>query len=125
MEKKRKRRNLLSSALESFTNSRATVSYPSTPLKLPPEHRGAVMLLAEKCVGCGLCARDCPAKALVLEKKSRGSYRLVHYPANCAYCGQCEESCVHHAIYHSNDLIEAVTDLGQLVVVLKEQRDDS
>jgi formate hydrogenlyase subunit 6/NADH:ubiquinone oxidoreductase subunit I len=78
---------------------------------------------AEKCTGCGLCVRDCPADGLVLIKESRQEYKLLHYPARCAYCGQCEDSCVRGAISHSNELVEPTDDPEGWIVVLKHQRE--
>jgi NADH-quinone oxidoreductase subunit F len=44
---------------------------------------------AEKCAGCGICARACPAEAI------KGGKRMVHVidQAKCIKCGSCLESC--------------------------------
>jgi len=44
---------------------------------------------AEKCAGCGICLRACPAEAI------RGGKRLVHVidQAKCIKCGTCLEVC--------------------------------
>lgn len=76
------------------------------------------------CSGCGLCVRDCPAQALELIKESRTKFQLVHYPARCAYCGQCEDNCRRGAISHTHALVESTSDPNQ-VVVLKEEDDEA
>ena len=49
---------------------------------------------AEKCIGCGLCARKCPAKAISGEKK-----KAHVIDANmCIRCGQCISGCKFGAI---------------------------
>lgn len=102
-----------------------TVGYPFAELELPENFRGAIEFDPENCTGCGLCVRDCPTGALKLEKKSRDEFKLIHYPARCAYCSQCENSCVRGAIGHSNALVGATDRPRELVVVLKEKNGDS
>ena len=49
----------------------------------------------DKCKGCTLCARTCPADAII------GSVREVHMinPEKCVKCGACMEKCRFDAIY--------------------------
>ena len=49
---------------------------------------------AEKCIGCGLCARKCPAKAITGEKKKAH----VIDTNMCIRCGQCISGCKFGAI---------------------------
>ena len=48
----------------------------------------------EKCIGCGMCAKNCPANCIVGEKKSRH----VIEQNKCLKCGQCEKTCKFGAI---------------------------
>ncbi len=50
---------------------------------------------ADKCKGCTLCARNCPAKAIT------GSVKEPHVidPALCVRCDQCRKACRFDAIY--------------------------
>ena len=54
---------------------------------------GVISISQEKCTGCGLCARICPATAI---KVIRG--RAAIQPQLCLECGMCATRCVRAAI---------------------------
>ena len=115
-----------------------TVRYPFAPLELPPYFRGRVVIDIDRCRGCGLCVRDCPAFALELERESdapsppvlssstsltvnsvegskdRDKFRLIHYPDRCAYCGQCQDVCRYEAIWLTSEYMPAAADRDAL-----------
>jgi len=115
------RMGLIPAVMDALRKSPATTAFPKSEVVLPESYRGEIEFFAERCTGCGLCVRDCPAEALFLEKKSRDHYRLVYYPARCAYCGQCEESCRNHAIGNKHRLVKAKTNIEDWIQILKEK----
>lgn len=98
-----------------------TVRFPFAPPEIPDGYRGRVEIHPERCRGCGLCVRDCPAFALELERQDRHTFQLIYYPERCAYCGQCEVSCTSGAIYQTNAFVRGTDDLDTLSVTLVDR----
>ena len=99
----------------------ATVRYPFAPLELPVYFRGRPDIDESLCQGCGLCARDCPAKALELERRNRDDFRLVLHHDRCAYCGQCAASCEFGAIRVTSEFAHAEPRRDRLARILVEK----
>jgi len=57
---------------------------------------------ADKCIGCGMCAKNCPADAISRTDYIAPGHKLASFaidPAKCVKCGACMEKCKPHAIY--------------------------
>ncbi|MCL2473038.1 MAG: 4Fe-4S binding protein [Treponema sp.] len=89
---------ILPQALKSLFRKPATVSYPVGREDVFPNVRGKLVFEEAKCVGCKMCVRDCPAKAIEIEKVADKQYKAILHIDHCIFCGQCVDSC------HSNAL---------------------
>lgn len=64
--------------------------------------RGDVIVIADRCKGCGYCVEYCPRDVLVLsEEFNRKGYHppKVVKPGECANCSLCEMICPDFAIF--------------------------
>ena len=55
----------------------------------------------EKCIGCGMCAKNCPASTIVRTDYVAAGHKLASMKieqANCVKCGACMSSCKFNAI---------------------------
>jgi ferredoxin len=69
-------------------------------LRIPRPKEDMILILdSEKCTGCGLCAVDCPTKALTLSQNGEeNTYRIIFRHKACNACGLCEKSCPEKCI---------------------------
>ncbi len=77
---------------------------PNKPIAVPPGFRGKIAYSREKCIGCQLCVKVCPAAAvefLPAEKKIR--YHLFR----CTFCGYCVEVCPVKALLFTDEFLLA------------------
>ena len=86
---------MLGDILESLFKKPVTERYPFERKATPERLRGKLYWEPEKCSGCQLCVRDCPANAIELIVLDKVAKRFVmrYNPDRCTFCGECVESC--------------------------------
>ena len=76
-------------------------------MRMPgPEREGGTIVIGREklvieanwCKGCGICAAFCPRQVLEIQKEKV----VVKNPEACVFCGQCELRCPDYAIYLVN-----------------------
>lgn len=90
---------MLPEVMKSLTKPPATVKYPYEKAQVPQDFRGKLAFDSKLCIGCKICMRDCPAKAIsiektVVDKVFKAKFALDH----CIYCAQCVDSCPRKAL---------------------------
>ncbi len=93
----------------------ATGKYPFVKCQLAEGFRGKQVYNIDLCIGCGLCSRDCPAKAIEMVELE-GKKRPMFYLDRCVFCYQCAESCPRNAIKTSDVFELATTDKSSLAI---------
>ena len=107
---------MVGEVLRTATQRPATQLYPAVPVKLPASFRGKIRFIAERCVGCKLCQKDCPADALRIEEVGKKRFRAVFLLDHCIYCAQCVDSCNKDALESTTEFELATLDRATLRV---------
>lgn len=91
---------MLSDVFRSLFRQTATQQYPFERTQPPKRLRGKLHWDSEKCTGCSLCSKDCPANAIDVLRVDQGNKRfIVRYHADrCTFCAQCVLSCPQEAL---------------------------
>jgi len=108
-----------------------TSTYPFTPAKPAAQFRGRIDFDSAKCIGCQMCVRVCPAKALdiVLSAEQppapaqvegqpavapKKKFDCIMRLGSCVYCWQCAETCPKKALITTQDFELANVDRKKL-----------
>ncbi len=91
--------------IKSLFKKPATEKYPYERKEEPERLRSQLHWDMEKCTGCMMCVRDCPANALDLIVIDRAKKRFVmhYYIDRCTFCDQCVRSCRFDALHLANN----------------------
>jgi len=108
---------MVPSLLRSLFRHPATTHYPFVKWDMPEHFRGRPVVHTENCIGCKLCVRNCPSKAIQIEDMGQKTFRATIDLGRCLYCGQCAFICPKKTIELTKDFELAAFDRPSLVVV--------
>lgn len=120
----------LGEVLNNLFTKNITSAYPKTKGKTDARYRARIKFLAEKCIGCQLCSRNCPANAIKITQinpeakpvtDAEGKVTPPHRKfkaeidlARCIFCAQCVESCPKSALESGQEFELAAFDRKSL-----------
>jgi hydrogenase-4 component H len=91
-----------------------TLPYPFRAEPVPEHFRGRPIFDAAKCIGCGGCANNCPAREILLFDRCQEVRVLRYLGRRCTYCGRCADVCPEKAITMSHEFETATNEIGDL-----------
>jgi len=96
--------SMLGEIVRSIFRRPATEQYPFVKPPTPERLRGIVRYDPEKCTGCTLCMKDCPANAIEIIAIDKPNKRFImrFHADRCTYCAQCVVNCRFKCIEMSN-----------------------
>jgi NAD(P)H-quinone oxidoreductase subunit I len=86
---------MLRDILRSLLRKPATELYPARLSPTPERLRSMLHWDPDRCTGCCLCMKDCPADALQLITLDKANKRFVmrYDLSRCTFCDQCVQNC--------------------------------
>lgn len=96
---------MLGDVVRSLVHKPFTEIYPFQRYQTPDRLRGSLNFQPEKCSGCGICGKDCPAKAIdliTMDKKNK-KFVIRYHIDRCTFCAQCVKSCNFKCLAMSSD----------------------
>jgi formate hydrogenlyase subunit 6/NADH:ubiquinone oxidoreductase subunit I len=112
---------MMAEALRSLRRKPATVMYPAVKISMPDKFRGRLKFTPEKCIGCKLCMRDCPANAITIRKIADKQFEAEIDCAKCIYCAQCVDVCPKKALEATGEFELAQLERGKLTFTTRGQ----
>jgi NAD(P)H-quinone oxidoreductase subunit I/formate hydrogenlyase subunit 6 len=106
---------MIKEVLSQLFKKPATTKYPFVKAEVPEGFRGKQVYDINLCMSCGLCSRDCPAKAIEMVEVD-GKRRPLFHLDLCIFCYQCAESCPRNAIKSSEFFELASINKSDLVI---------
>ena len=88
-------------ALKNLFKPPVTTSYPFKPAEYKERTRGHIEISIDDCIGCGMCARNCPAACITVTDYTAPGHKKPSMkidPVQCVKCGTCISACRFKAI---------------------------
>jgi NAD(P)H-quinone oxidoreductase subunit I len=86
------------------------------PVALPPRFRGKIAYDRENCIGCQLCYKICPTRAIEWLPEEK---KVKVFISRCCFCSQCVDVCPVYTLAMTEEFLLASYDkyADNLVVI--------
>ncbi|MEI7482745.1 MAG: 4Fe-4S binding protein [Elusimicrobiota bacterium] len=126
----------LGEVISHLFKKKATCNYPFEKAVVDARFRGRIAFESDKCIGCKMCVRVCPAKAIeiilsaeqpaaapvaegAIPVPAKKKFDCIMSLDRCIYCSQCVEICPKKALISTQDFELAHTDRRTLILHYK------
>jgi formate hydrogenlyase subunit 6 len=101
-------------SLKNLVKKPFTINYPKEKAKKAPKlFRGKHIFHKDKCIGCGMCEKNCPSNCIIVNKEEK---RIRIRLDTCTFCGLCKDVCPVNAIEFSDDFDLSTKNKEELFV---------
>lgn len=117
---------MLGDILRSLFRRPVTQQYPFEQPETSEQFRGKLHWNPEKCTGCCLCSKDCPANAIELLTLDQKNKRFVmrYHLDRCVFCSQCVQNCRFGCLSMSNSEWELASENKEPFTVYYGKEED-
>ena len=77
------------------------------PVAVPPGFRGKIAYDREKCIGCQLCIKVCPTRAIEFIPEEK---KVKIFVSRCCFCSQCNDVCPVSCLSMTDEFLLASYD---------------
>ena len=107
--------------LKSLGRKPVTLRFPYERAEPVEGMRAKVSWEIEKCIGCALCAKICPASAIELIGRGREA-EIRYFVGRCIFCGECVDICPTDAIHTTKEFELAFTTPKQMTIEFRRPK---
>lgn len=107
--------------IKSLMKKPITLRFPNERAQPVERMRGKVTWKIEKCIGCTLCAKICPSKAVELIGEGRNA-DIRYYIGRCLFCGECVDICPTEAIETTKEFELAFTQPKEMTLEFRRTK---
>jgi len=88
----------------------------NSPVDIPKDFRGKINYERDKCIGCRLCVKVCPSRAIeFLPEEKKIKIRIDR----CIFCSQCNDVCPVNCLHMSDNFLLANEDRFDADMIVK------